>query len=129
MYCFQMFRLFCQRKLQLSRNRMRLELTSSSFQVKRNIILKKKIICDRRTYWIKKGQTSAWWDKVLNNEVMDSDWLENFGMSKTSFKELANILRPYLEKQVTRINIAKLLLSCIKSVTKPAILRHTFIEK
>ena len=69
---------------------MRLELTSSSFQVKRNILLKKKNIRGR----------SAWWDKFLKNKVMDSDWLENFRMSKTSFEELVNILRPYLEKQV-----------------------------
>ena len=34
---------------------------------------------------------------------MDSDWLENFQMSETSFEELVNILRPYLEKQVTRM--------------------------
>ena len=34
---------------------------------------------------------------------MDSDWLENFRMSKTSFEELVNILRPYLEKQATRM--------------------------
>ena len=50
-----------------------------------------------------KGQTSAWWDKFLNNEVMDSGWLENFRMSKPSFQELVNILRPYFEKQVTRM--------------------------
>ena len=34
---------------------------------------------------------------------MDSDWLENFRMSKTSFEELVDILRSYLEKQVTRM--------------------------
>ena len=34
---------------------------------------------------------------------MDSDWVENFRMSKTCFEELVNILRPYLEKQVTRM--------------------------
>ena len=58
---------------------------------------------DRGTCWVKKGRTSAWWDKFLNNEVMDSNWLENFRMSKTSFEELVNILRPYLEKQVTQM--------------------------
>ena len=58
MYFFRMFMLFCQRKLQLSRNRMRLELTSSSFQVRRNILLKKKNMRGRRT-WVKKGQTTA----------------------------------------------------------------------
>ena len=34
---------------------------------------------------------------------MDSDWLENFRMSKTSFEELVNILKPCLEKQLTRM--------------------------
>ena len=57
----------------------------------------------RRTCFVKKGRTSAWWYKFLNNEVMDSGWLQNFRMSKTSFEELVNILRPYLEKQVTRM--------------------------
>ena len=55
MYYFQMFMLFCQRKLQLSRNRMRLELTSSSFQVKRSILLKKKNMRGPRTCRVKKG--------------------------------------------------------------------------
>ena len=59
MYFFRMFMLFCQRKLQLLRNRMRLELTSSSFQVRRNILLKKKNMRGRRTCWVKKGQTTA----------------------------------------------------------------------
>ena len=27
-------------------------------------------------------------DKILNNEVMESDWLENSRMSKASFEEL-----------------------------------------
>ena len=52
---------------------------------------------------VEKGQTSAWWDMFLNNEVMDSDWLENFRMSKTNFQELVNILRPYFKKQITRM--------------------------
>ena len=103
MYCFQMFMLFCQRKLQLSRNCKRLELTSSSLHVKRNIFLKKKNMRGHRTCWVKKGRTSAWWDKFLNNEAMNSDCVENFRMSKTSFEELVNILRICLEKQVTRM--------------------------
>ena len=78
MYFFRMFMIFYQRKFQLSRNRMRLELTSSSFQVKRNIILKRKNMGGRRKCWLKKRRTSAWWDMFLNNEVMNCDWLENF---------------------------------------------------
>ena len=63
---------FCQRQLQLSRNRMRMESTSFSFQVKRSILLKKKNMRGRRTCWVKKGRTSAWWDKFLNKEVIDN---------------------------------------------------------
>ena len=103
MYCFKCSCLFCQRRLKLPRNRMRLELTSSSFLVKWNIRLKKQNRHDRRTCWVKTGRTSVWWDKFLNNEFMDCDCLKNFRMSKTSFENLVNILRPYLEKQVTRM--------------------------
>ena len=92
MYCFRIFMLFYQRKWQLLRNRIRLELTSSSFQLKRNILLKKKNMRGCRKCWVKKERTR--WDKFLNNEVMDSGWLENFRMSKTSFEELVNILMP-----------------------------------
>ena len=55
-YCFQMFMLFCQRKLQLLRNRMRLELKRFPSQVKRIILLKKKNIRDRTTCWGKKDK-------------------------------------------------------------------------
>ena len=51
-----MFMLFCQRKLQLLRNRMRLELKRFPSQVKRIILLKKKNIRGRTTCWGKKGQ-------------------------------------------------------------------------
>ena len=33
----------------------------------------KKNMRSRRTCWVKKRRTNAWWDKFLNNEVMDSD--------------------------------------------------------
>ena len=59
MYFFRMFMIVYQRKFQLSRNCMRLKLTSSSFQVKRNIILKRKNMGGRRKCWLKKTRTSA----------------------------------------------------------------------
>ena len=93
---------FCQRILQLSRNSKRLELTSSSLQVKRNILLQKNFLInmrDSRTCWMKKDELAPG-EKFLNNEVIDSDWLENFRMSKKNFEELVKILRPYLEKSL-----------------------------
>ena len=80
-----------------------------------------------------KGPARAWLHKFLNKRVMDSDWLENFRISKTSFEELVNILRPYLEKQVTQMRkpiyqqCIKLRLSCITSVTKSAIVRQQML--
>ena len=94
---------FLSKKIATFKKSYEIGMNKLFFQVRRNILLKKKNMCGRRTCWVKKGQTSAWWDKFLNNEVMDSDWLENFRVSKTSFEELVNILRPYLEKQVTRM--------------------------
>ena len=67
-YCFQMFMLFYQRKLQLSRNRMRLELTLFFSTEEKYSLKKEKNMRDRRTFWVKKGQTSTRWDKFLNNE-------------------------------------------------------------
>ena len=60
MYCFQLFMLFCQRKLQLSRNLMRLELKSCSFQVKKNFEKEKVCVVAEHvhvgtSFWIMKS--------------------------------------------------------------------------
>ena len=92
LYCFQMFK----KSYEVGINKL-------FFSREEKYSFKKETMRGRRTCCVKKGRTSAWWDKFLNNEVMNSDWLENFRMSKTSFEELVNIFRPYLEKPVTRI--------------------------
>ena len=57
----------------------------------------------KRPCWVKKGRTSEWWNKFANNQVPESDWKENFRMPSSSFKELCNKLKPYLQKKTTRI--------------------------
>ena len=52
----------------------------------------------------KEGErTSEWWNKFVYNEVPEHDWKENFRMSSSSFKELCNRLKPYLQKKTTRM--------------------------
>ena len=57
---------------------------------------RKKLSC-----WVKKGRTSEWWIKFVNNEVPESDWKESFPISSSSFKELCNKLKPCLQKKTT----------------------------
>ena len=37
----------------------------------------------------------------MNGVVVEEEWKENFRMSRTNFYNLAGLLRPYLERQVT----------------------------
>ena len=42
-------------------------------------------------------------EKIVNNEVPESDWKENFCLLSSSFKELCNKLKLYLQKKSTRM--------------------------
>ena len=59
----------------------------------------------KRTCWIKAGQTSAWWKKFQENEVPASEWKDNFRMTKQSFHELCEIVHPHLVKKTTRFRV------------------------
>ena len=52
-----------------------------------------------RSCWIKSGRTSGWWEKFVNGEVPESEWVDNFRMLRKSFEELTEKLCPFLEKQ------------------------------
>ena len=99
----QMLQILLQRKVQVSRNRQILELFASRKNRKR-LLLNKKRNRSCRSIWIKPGRTNAWWEKFLNNEVADTEWVENLRMSRSSFFfDLVTILRPYLQKQQTKM--------------------------
>ena len=98
----QMLYILLQRKAQISRNRQILASFASRINRKR-LLLNKKRNRSGRSCWIKPGRTNAWWEKFLNNEVADTEWVENFSMSRSSFFALVTILRPYLQKQQTKM--------------------------
>ena len=56
-----------------------------------------------RRFWERPGRTSAWRDKFQQNEVVPEEWKENFRMLKRSFLELCSELRPFIEKQATKM--------------------------
>ena len=54
-----------------------------------------------RRFWVRPGRTSLWWDNFMNGVVVEEEWKENFRMSRANFYNLAELLRPHLERQVT----------------------------
>ena len=56
-----------------------------------------------KSCWEKKGRTNAWWENFITNKVPQSEWKDDFRMSRKRFYELCDMLRPYLEKKRTRL--------------------------
>lgn len=38
-----------------------------------------------RRFWVRPGRTSAWWDNMMENVTVASEWKENFKMSHPTF--------------------------------------------
>ena len=55
----------------------------------------------QRRFWINPGRTQAWWSNFLNGTVLDTEWKDNFRVSRANFYKLCEELRPYLQKQTT----------------------------
>ena len=51
----------------------------------------------KRSVWVHKGRTSAWWDNMINSISPDECWKKNFRMSKSEFMALCDELRPFIE--------------------------------
>nr|XP_060615329.1 uncharacterized protein LOC132765152 [Anolis sagrei ordinatus] len=55
-----------------------------------------------RAFWVQPGR-SEWWEKVVLPHWGDPLWQENFRMSRRTFMELCDMLRPVLERQTTNM--------------------------
>ncbi|TNN66988.1 putative nuclease HARBI1 [Liparis tanakae] len=51
-------------------------------------------------------RTTDWWERVAMTEFQPSDWLEKFRMSKETFLQLCDRLRPRLARQDTSFRLA-----------------------
>ena len=58
-----------------------------------------------RQFWEKPSRVGIWWDNFINNVVVPEEWVENFRMSKDSFMSLCYELKPYIEKNATRLRV------------------------
>ena len=58
-----------------------------------------------RRFWERPGRVGCWWDNFINDVVIPEEWVENFRMSKDSFMSLCYELKPYIEKEVTRLRL------------------------
>ena len=48
-------------------------------------------------------RSQHWWNYVVMATFKDKDWLENFRLSKVTFMHLCDQLRPYIQRQDTRL--------------------------
>ena len=52
-----------------------------------------------RWFWVRPGRTSAWWDNMMDNVTLASKWKGNFTISRPSFMELWEDLRPQVKRK------------------------------
>ena len=89
-----------QKHLRMQRNR--LAIIMKKWEI-RNKLLLAKTRTARRSCWAKKGRTNAGRENFITNKVPESEWKDKFWMSRKSFYELCDMLRPCLEKKRTRL--------------------------
>lgn len=82
-----------ERKRKKSQNMffLHLQKTAVSFQGK---IVKKKRKSPR--FWVK-TRSSDWWERIVKNEFLEEDWLENFRCGSSTFKFLCQRLDKHLK--------------------------------
>ncbi|XP_065061675.1 uncharacterized protein LOC135688686 [Rhopilema esculentum] len=56
-----------------------------------------------RRFWVRRGRTQVWWNNFKENVMVKEEWRENFRMSRETFTELCDELRPYIQKQRTHL--------------------------
>ena len=107
--CMQLAgRLFTQHKLRQSQL-MRIILVAGRSNGKKNRMIaatlseQAKPERKNRRFWIRPGRTSAWWLNFVRNIVIAEEWIENFRMSRDSFYQLCDELRPFLTKISTNM--------------------------
>ena len=60
-------------------------------------------LVEPRRWWVKPGRTQAWWDGFVKNIVPLEEWKDKFRMSRAPFFSLCDLLRPYIQRQKTRM--------------------------
>lgn len=50
----------------------------------------------KRSVWVVTGRTDQWWQNMIGENVPEWTWRKNFRMTRNSFNELADKLRPFI---------------------------------
>ena len=91
----------------LNQKYLQMQRTRLAMIMKKREIRKKLLLATtrtaRRSCWVKKSRTNAWWENFITNKVPESEWKDNFRMSRKSFYESCDMMRPHLEKKLTRL--------------------------
>ena len=84
---------YCIIKHKLCKEQM-LRLLSAHGAVIRRKWLKKRKQCE---YWVAPGRTSVWWENFMSGLLIDTEWKNNFRMTRRNFFKLCENLGPMIE--------------------------------
>ena len=56
-----------------------------------------------RRFWTRPGRTSTWCNNFVDQVVISEEWKENFRVSRDSLYNLAEELRPYIQRKATNM--------------------------
>ena len=82
-----------------------LTATRSSHQIRCNLISKRRRPSKERRFWVRPGRTNSWWSNILAERVIAEEWRENFRLSRQSFYQLCDELRPFLTKSRSNFRV------------------------
>ena len=62
-------------------------LLKQSFFTSHTMVLRKRRWQnrERRQFWVRPGRSSVWWDNLMNNLIVESEWKENFQNVQNDF--------------------------------------------
>ena len=108
--CMQLAcRLFTQHRLRQAQLLAKISVASPSNNSKKNNLIVTAVrknfkpVRQKRRFWVRPGRTDAWWLNFVKNVVIAEEWIENFRMSRDSFYQLCDELRPFLTKLHTNM--------------------------
>lgn len=83
----------------MRRNAIRMMMLSILDSLPKRV--KRRYIRKKRLHWINPGRSSEWWSNIRQGKTVDSEWKDNFRMSKVNFYKLCDLLEPAIKKEDT----------------------------
>ena len=94
----------CLKLFEVARNNLissRFVSQKSKWMINKLRMLQRRSNRKKRTLWVANGRTDAWWEKMIGEDISNHIWKKNFRMTKETFQELADHLRPKISPGIS----------------------------